>query len=60
MPDYAEADNASSDREVSKSCIDTGKKAMKLKDLMIYFGALKDSDILDELRDDIRVIRELQ
>lgn len=33
--------------------------AMKARDLEKYFGALKDSDVLDEIRDLILRMREL-
>jgi hypothetical protein len=36
------------------------KKIMKAKDLEKYFGALKDSEILDEMRAQILRIREFQ
>lgn len=42
------------------SPINSKKKIMKVKDLEKYFGALKDSDILDEMRDRIQKMREIQ
>ncbi len=41
------------------SPINTRKKIMKVKDLEKYFGALKESDILDEMRDRIQKMREI-
>jgi len=41
------------------SCIEVKKKSMKLKDLMGYFGALNDSDILDDMKAEILQMREL-
>lgn len=42
------------------SPVNSKKKIMKVKDLEKYFGALKDSDILDEMRDRIQKMREIQ
>jgi len=42
------------------SCVDDKKKRMKLKDLMGYFGILKDSDILDDMKAEILRMREIQ
>jgi len=41
------------------SCVEGKKKSMKLKDLIGYFGALKDSDILDDMKVEILKMREL-
>lgn len=41
------------------SRIEGKKKAMKAKDLEKYFGALKDSELLDEMREQILRMRDL-
>ncbi len=40
--------------------IEGKKKAMKAKDLEKYFGALRDSELLDEMREQILMMRDLQ
>ncbi len=57
-----DSDSAYSQPDVNENlsfCEEKKKKSMKLKDLMGYFGALKDSDILDDMKAEILRMREL-
>ncbi len=57
-----DSDSAYSQPDVNENlsfCAESKKKSMKLKDLMGYFGALKDSDILDDMKAEILRMREL-
>lgn len=59
MYDSNVAAQASKGREMISPRIEGKKKAMKAKDLEKYFGALKDSEILDEMREEILKMRDL-
>lgn len=59
MYDSDVAAHASKDMEMIGPRVEGKKKAMKAKDLEKYFGALKDSEILDEMREQILRMRDL-
>jgi len=49
----------SNGKEMISPRIEGKKKAMKAKDLEKYFGALKDSELLDEMKEQILRMRDL-
>lgn len=59
MYDSNAVDKRSDGIENLSSCIDNKKTTMKLKDLISYFGALEDSDILEDMKAEILRMREL-
>jgi hypothetical protein len=59
MHDSDAVDSRSEGSGNLSSCVESKKKSMKLKDLIGYFGALKDSEILDDMKAEILRMREL-
>jgi|PlaIllAssembly_1097288.scaffolds.fasta_scaffold1079749_2 hypothetical protein len=48
------------DLEMMSPRIEDKKKTMKVRDLEKYFGALKESKLLDEMREQILRMRDIQ
>ena len=59
MHDTGAVDNRQEGNDNLSSCVDSKKKSMRIKDLVGYFGVLKDSDILDDMKAEILRMREL-
>ena len=59
MHDTGAVDNRPEGNDNLSSCVDSKKKGMRIKDLVGYFGVLKDSDILDDMKAEILRMREL-